>query len=110
MTAQSVTGIRVGVTRGQNGKIFEVQFMHHPGIPNVKSIMEKALRGTGRSTGLDVIDGIMVFSCDDKHVPVVSDQQGVLKELYDEIKLGRACLMPLRDGFLDGIVIRVGHY
>lgn len=110
MTAQSVTGVRVGVTRGQNGEMLEVQFMHHPGVPNVKSIMEKALTGTGRKTGLGVIDGIMVFSCDGNHVPVVSDQQGVLKELYDEIILGRACLMPLQDGFLEGIRVGVGHY
>lgn len=110
MSAQMATIINVGILRGQNGKVLEVQFKHHPGIPFVRSIMENAIKGVGRKTNLNVIDGIMVFSCDDNHVPVVAEQKGVLRELLDEIEAGRACLMPLRDGFFEGIRIGVGHY
>lgn len=107
MTAQSAIGVKVGVTRGQNGKILEVKFMHHPGIPNVKSIMEKTLTNKGSENWLILVDGIMVFSSDGKHVPVVSEQKGVLEELYKKIKCGQVCLMPLQDGFFEGIVVAV---
>jgi hypothetical protein len=105
MTAQKAItmGVETKVLRSQNGKLLSISFMHHPGVYGVKAIMENSMKGNG---GVTVVDGMIIFSCDNKHVPVVSEHKA-LTELYAHILSHKVYLSPFSDGFREGIVFSI---
>ncbi|EKE19592.1 MAG: hypothetical protein ACD_8C00134G0004 [uncultured bacterium] len=92
------------VVRGLNGRVSEIRFSHHPGAVDIKGIIENATRGEERSSALTTTDGMVVFSYKGKHVACTSEEDA-LTEMHKSIVRGSAYMMPLKDGFLDGIVI-----
>ncbi|EKE20350.1 MAG: hypothetical protein ACD_8C00014G0001 [uncultured bacterium] len=108
MTAQMAINLEVKtrILRKQDGRVSEISFMHHPGAMGMTSTMENAMRGKGKNSGISVFDGMIIFSCDDNHLPVVSEH-GALMEIYRQAKNGNVWVSPLVDGFYAGIVIMI---